>query len=134
MLKEFINKIFSIWGLSFKPGTDDMRQAPSIVTIKSIIKKGGNVQVFDPVAMSSAQKEFSVKELTHIKFCNSEYESLNIADAMILITEWRQFRQPDFLKIKSKLKTPLIFDGRNQYNPNYLKEIGIEYIGVGRSN
>jgi UDPglucose 6-dehydrogenase len=132
--KDLSNKIFSIWGLSFKPGTDDMREAPSIITIKSIIKKGGNVQVFDPVSMNNAIKEFTSNELRKIKFCDSEYESLDNSDAMILITEWRQFRQPDFLKIKSKLKTPLIFDGRNQYNPNYLKEIGIEYIGVGRSN
>lgn len=132
--KDLSHKIFSIWGLSFKPGTDDIREAPSIMTIKSILKNGGKVQVFDPVAMKSAKKEFSENELSQIKFCNSEYDSLNDADAMILITEWRQFRQPDFIKIKSILKTPLIFDGRNQYNPQYLKDNGIKYFGVGRSN
>ena len=132
--KDLSNKTFSIWGLSFKPGTDDMREAPSVVTIKSILGIGGKVQVFDPAAKDTAKIEFSNEELSKIKFCDSEYDTLIGADAMILITEWGQFRQPDFNRIKSVLNKPIIFDGRNQYNPDYLSECGFEYYGIGRSN
>jgi len=128
------NKVFSIWGLSFKPGTDDMREAPSTYLIRSIIENGGVVKAFDPIAMDSAKKEFKDDELLKISFCNSEYDALNNSDALILVTEWGQFRQPNFDMIKEKLKNPVIFDGRNQYNPDYLKKIGIEYYGIGRTN
>ena len=128
------NRFFSIWGLSFKPGTDDMREAPSKYLIKSIIKSGGKVRIYDPIAMDSAKKEFTEYELKSIFFCSSEYDVLNNSDALVLVTEWGQFRQPNFEKIIEKLKNPIIFDGRNQYNPQYLKNIGIEYYGIGRTN
>ncbi|MAJ43811.1 MAG: UDP-glucose 6-dehydrogenase [Candidatus Marinimicrobia bacterium] len=127
-------KVFAIWGLSFKPGTDDMREAPSIYLIRSIIESGGKIKAFDPIAMKSAQKEFNQEELTKITFCNSEYDTLDDSDALILVTEWAQFRQPNFEIIKDKLNYPIIFDGRNQYNPNFLKKIGMEYYGIGRTN
>jgi UDPglucose 6-dehydrogenase len=128
------DKIFSIWGLSFKPGTDDMREAPSVYLIKSIIKSGGVVKVYDPIAMETAKNEFSIEEKTKIIFCDSEYETLESSDAMALVTEWSQFRQPNFSTIKEYLNYPIIFDGRNQYDPNFLYENGIEYYGIGRTN
>lgn len=128
------NKVFSIWGLSFKPGTDDMREAPSTFLIKSIIGNGGVVKAFDPIAMESAKNEYNKSELLKITFCNSEYDALNNSDALILVTEWGQFRQPNLEMIKEKLNNPVIFDGRNQYNPDYLKKNGIEYYGIGRTN
>lgn len=127
-------KLFAIWGLSFKPGTDDMREAPSVFLIKSLIASGGIVKVFDPIAMKVAKNEFTEYEKKQIIFCNSEYETLVDADAMVLITEWNQFRQPDFFRIKESLKNPIIYDGRNQYDPDYLSEIGIKYYGIGRTN
>ncbi|MGY0408915.1 MAG: UDP-glucose dehydrogenase family protein, partial [Polaribacter sp.] len=106
---------FGLWGLSYKPGTDDMREAPSIYTIKALIKRGATVKVYDPKAMDTA-KGFYLKGIQNIIYCNSKYDVLKDASALILLTEWKEFRSPDFEEIKKQLKLPVIFDGRNQYN------------------
>ncbi len=121
---------FAIWGLAFKPKTDDMREAPSITIINGLIEAGATVQAFDPVAMDEANRVFG--ENSKIKYTHGNYDALKGADALLLITEWNQFRYPDFDKMKQLLKNPVIFDGRNQYNPKELKERGFSYYGIGR--
>ncbi len=121
---------FAIWGLSFKPKTDDMREAPAITIINGLIEAGAVVQAYDPVAIHAANKVFG--ENPQIKYTHGNYDALKGADALLLITEWNQFRYPDFDKMKNLLKTPVIFDGRNQYNPKELKEKGFTYYGIGR--
>ncbi len=122
------NKTFAIWGLSFKPKTNDMREAPSIDIINMLLKHGAKINVYDPQAISNAKLIF--KDI--ISYSSSAYEALNNANALILLTEWNEFRRPDFDLIKSMLKDNIIFDGRNQYNPILLKELGIKYINIGR--
>lgn len=129
-------KHFAIWGLAFKPGTDDMREAPSIVLINALIEAGATVSAFDPVAKETAKAEFPAAWVTdaRLQFFDFQYDVLKNADALILVTEWKRFRQPDFLAMKDVMNIPLIFDGRNQYDPVYLAECGFEYSGVGRRN
>jgi UDPglucose 6-dehydrogenase len=121
---------FGIWGLAFKPGTDDMREAPAIYIIKDLVKRGAKVNAYDPKAMGEAQ-EFYLKGV-EVTYVNSKYEALKDADAMILLTEWKEFRSPDFEEIKTLLKAPIIFDGRNQYNVFNLEEKGFEYYQIGK--
>ncbi|MDA3813523.1 MAG: UDP-glucose/GDP-mannose dehydrogenase family protein [Candidatus Cloacimonetes bacterium] len=121
---------FAIWGLAFKPNTDDMREAPAITIINGLIEAGAVVQAFDPVAMDEANRLFG--ENSRIKYTHGNYDALKGADALLLITEWNQFRYPDFDKVKDLLRKPVIFDGRNQYNPLELKEKGFTYYGIGR--
>lgn len=120
-------KTFAVWGLAFKPKTNDMREAPSITIIEYLLSQGANVQAYDPKAMDSAKAIFGNK----IKYAKASYEALKGADALLLLTEWNEFRRPDFDKIKSLLKTPIIFDGRNQYDRNRLKSKQIEYTCIG---
>ncbi len=136
----FINKIlkryggdikgkkFAVWGLAFKPETNDMREAPSINIINELLKAGASICAFDPKAKETAKKIFG----SEIEYASSSYNALKDADALILATEWNEFQNPDFDVIKSSLKEPVIFDGRNQYNPVILKEKGFEYHCVGR--
>ena len=121
---------FGIWGLSFKPGTDDMRESVSIYFVENIIELGGSVYVYDPKAMSNA-KNIYFKNLKGITYCSDKMDVLNGSDALILLTEWPEFRSPDFNKIKSKLKSPVLFDGKNQFDKNEMKNIGIEYHQIG---
>lgn len=121
-------KHFAVWGLSFKPNTDDMREAPSITIIKKLLEAGASVTAFDPVAMDSAK--FYLNEL--ISYSENEYDSLKDADALLILTEWNEFRNPDFDKIKSLLKEPLIFDGRNVYDLDDMKEKDFTYFSIGR--
>ena len=123
-------KTFAVWGLAFKPQTDDMREAPATVIIRALIAAGAKVRAFDPVAMQEAKRIFG--NLEGLSLCGDEYEALKGADAMLLITEWRQFRYPDFKRIKAELKEAVIFDGRNQYEPKALREMGFTYYGIGR--
>ncbi len=123
-------KTFAVWGLAFKPQTDDMREAPAIVIIRALIAAGAKIRAFDPVAMQEAKRIFG--NLEGLSLCGDEYEALKGADAMLLITEWRQFRYPDFKRIKAELKEAVIFDGRNQYDPKALRELGFTYYGIGR--
>ena len=128
--KDLAGKTFAVWGLAFKPQTDDMREAPSIVIINALLAAGASVKAYDPVAISEAQRIFG--DLPGLTLCKDEYEALKDSDAMLLITEWRQFRYPDFKRIKSEMKTAIIYDGRNQYEPTSLREMGFEYYGIGR--
>ncbi len=134
VIKRFGNdlsgKTIAIWGLSFKPKTDDMREAPSRVIIRILKEAGAKVVAYDPVAMEEAQRIFG--DDPQISYAEGNYEALKDSDALVLVTEWNQFRNPDFNAIKDRLKNPIIFDGRNQYNPNEMKELGFEYISIGR--
>ena len=124
-------KVFAVWGLAFKPGTDDMREAPAIYIIKELVKRGAEIQAYDPKAMEEA-KHFYLKDVENVYYLNSKYDTLNNADAMLLLTEWKEFRSPDFEEIKKQLKAPVIFDGRNQYNIFNLEEKGFEYYQIGK--
>ncbi|MFK8272410.1 UDP-glucose dehydrogenase family protein [Capnocytophaga canimorsus] len=122
-------KAFAIWGLAFKPETDDMREAPAIYVIKELVKRGAKIQAYDPKAIHEA-KIFYLKDID-IQYVESKYEALKGADAMILLTEWKEFRVPDFEEIAKLLKEKVIFDGRNQYNSFDLPSKGFEYIQIG---
>jgi UDPglucose 6-dehydrogenase len=122
---------FGIWGLAFKPGTDDMREAPAIYVIKELVKLGAHVKAYDPKAINEA-KEYYLKGVKNITYVTSKYDVLNDADALVLLTEWKEFRSPDFEKIKMQLKTPVLFDGRNQYNTFSLSKKGFEYYQIGK--
>ena len=122
-------KTFAIWGLSFKPKTNDMREAPAINIIEALLKHGAKVQTFDPKAINNAKEIFGDK----ITYANNAYDALKAADCLLLLTEWNEFRHPDFEKIKALLKTPLIIDGRNQYDKKQLKALNIEYICIGKT-
>ena len=121
---------FAIWGLSFKPNTDDIRESPSIATINELISHGASVKVYDPKAIENAKKYFAEYE-KNINYVNNKYEALVDMDALLLVTEWKEFLSPDFSRIKKLLKRPLIFDGRNQYDSEKLASIGIEYYQIG---
>lgn len=123
-------KTFGLWGLAFKPGTDDMREAPAIYIIKELVKRGAKVQAYDPKAIEEAQ-HFYLKEV-EVMYVESKYEALKGADAMILLTEWKEFRSPDFDEIANLLNEKVIFDGRNQYIAYDLEEQGFEYIRIGK--
>jgi len=125
-------KTFAIWGLSFKPKTDDMREAPSRVLMEALWNAGANVQAFDPESMEECQQIYGQRD--DLKLMGTKEEALNGADAMVLVTEWQQFKSPDFKKLISLLKTPVIFDGRNQYSLEYMAEYGITYYSIGRGN
>ncbi len=122
-------KTFAIWGLSFKPETDDMREASSIDLVQSLLAAGAMVVVYDPKAMEQA-KNIYFKDM-NIVYKDNKYDALNNADAMVLVTEWKEFRSPDFYEIKKRLRHAVIFDGRNQYNATRLNKIGISYYQIG---
>ncbi len=124
------DKIVAIWGLSFKPNTDDMREAPSRVIIDRLIREGAKIQAFDPIAENQARRVFS--DNPQITYFKRNYDALKGADCMALITEWNLFRNPDFDLMKKLMKAPVIFDGRNQYDPEDMKEKGFEYFSIGR--
>ncbi len=126
-------KNFAVWGLSFKPDTDDMRYAPSVTIIRELVSKGAKITAYDPKAMEEAQKKY-LSDLTNVTYAENKYEALQNADALILITEWKEFRQPNFEKIANLLKEPLIFDGRNQYDKKWLKKFGFKYYQIGVGN
>ena len=125
------DRTFAVWGLAFKPGTDDMREAPSIYVIQELVKRGARIKAYDPKAMHEAQS-FYLKEVENIDYFNSKYETLADVDAMILLTEWKEFRSPDFEELKMKMKNPIIFDGRNQYSHLRLEQKGFEYYQIGK--
>ena len=118
---------FGVWGLSFKPDTDDMREASSITIINSLLEKGATIKAYDPKAMNAAKNIFKDK----IEYCDNRFEVVDNSDALILITEWKEFRNPNFEIIKEKLNNPVIFDGRNQYDKKYLNELGFSYYQIG---
>ena len=123
-------KHFALWGLAFKPNTDDMREASSRVLIHELIKAGATITAYDPVAMIEAKRIF--KDEKHLSFVDTQDDALKNADALIIVTEWTAFRSPDFGLIKSSLKAPFIFDGRNLYDPKAVRSLGFEYFPIGR--
>lgn len=128
------DRTFAVWGLAFKPGTDDMREAPSVVLINSLINAGAKVRAFDPVARETARKEFPESWFAdgRLQIVEGQYEAAIDADALFLVTEWKPFRRPDFRALKRLLNTPLIIDGRNQYDREQVKLEGFSYYGIGR--
>ena len=122
---------FALWGLSFKPETDDMRDAASIVVVKELTMRGAKVQAYDPKAIHEAKTQY-LKDNPGISYAESKYAALKNADGLILLTEWKEFRSPDFEELKAQLSNPIIFDGRNQYNAFKLEERGWEYYQIGK--
>ena len=121
---------FALWGLAFKPNTDDMREAPSRVLIAELLQRGAQVQAYDPVAMSEARRVLPVTPA--LVFAAGAMAALQDADALVIVTEWKEFRSPDFARIRSALRQPVIFDGRNMFAPAVVAEAGIEYHAIGR--
>ena len=128
---------FAVWGLAFKPNTDDMREASARVLLAELLRRGASVAVFDPVAMTEARRvlelDLEPALLARVRFAASPMDALSGADALAIVTEWKAFRSPDFEQIKARLKEPVIFDGRNLFEPADMAEAGIEYHGIGRS-
>jgi UDPglucose 6-dehydrogenase len=127
-------KTIALWGLAFKPNTDDMREAPALVLIDTLVKAGAKVQAFDPVAHETAPHALQQQgtDMSAVRFADSAYGALEGADGLALVTEWNEFRTPDFDKIKSMLKSPVVFDGRNLWKPDSLRKRGFTYYGIGR--
>ncbi|MCV2361470.1 UDP-glucose/GDP-mannose dehydrogenase family protein [Paucibacter sp. TC2R-5] len=123
---------FAIWGLAFKPNTDDMREAPALVVVQELIRLGATVTAYDPVAMPEAKRVLG--DLRSLSFCERAEQALAGADALVLVTEWKEFKSPDFDAIKAALKQPVVFDGRNQYEPSLMKVLGLEHHGIGRGS
>lgn len=123
-------KHFALWGLAFKPNTDDMREASSRVLINELIKAGASITAYDPVAMDEGKRIFKGEK--HLTFADTQDEAIKNADALIIVTEWTEFRSPDFALIKSSLKSPMIFDGRNLYDPKAVRALGFNYYPIGR--
>ena len=121
-------KTFALWGLAFKPRTDDMREAPSIYTTYELVSRGATVKGYDPASMKEARRVLGSK----IQLSEDSYSLLQGADALLIMTEWQEFRDPDFERIKSLLKSPMIFDGRNLFEPADMKKMGFEYFCIGR--
>jgi UDPglucose 6-dehydrogenase len=128
--ENLVGKHFAVWGLAFKPNTDDMREATSRVLIHDLLQAGATVTVYDPVAMLEAKRIF--KDLAGLNYAETPNQALNHADALVIVTEWKEFRSPNFSQIKQKLKANIIFDGRNMYDPQAVKSAGIEYRSIGR--
>ena len=133
ILKHFDNdvkgKTIAVWGLAFKPKTDDMREAPSITIINTLLEQGANIKAYDPKAIESAKFHFGNK----ITYTKGSYEALENAEALLLLTEWNEFRNPDFERIKTLMKSPVIFDGRNQYNNKNIEELGFTCYRIGKA-
>ena len=132
--KDLSDRVIGVWGLAFKPGTDDIREAPAVVLLHELIGAGARVKAHDPVAMDAARRELPGEWFRdgRLVFAADQYEAIKGADAMALVTEWKPFRHPDFDRIKRAMRQPIIFDGRNQYDPAVLRRMGFEYKGIGR--
>jgi UDPglucose 6-dehydrogenase len=125
---ELKGRSIAIWGLAFKPRTDDMREAPAITIINELLNSGASVSAYDPEATHTARGIFGDR----IRLCDRSYEALNGADALAVVTEWNEFREPDFTKMRELLKTPVVFDGRNIYAPAQMRALGFSYFSIGR--
>jgi UDPglucose 6-dehydrogenase len=125
---ELAGRTIAVWGLSFKPGTDDIREAPSLVLLGSLLESGCRVQVHDPVAQENVRALFGER----VRYCGHHYDALDGADALAIVTEWSEFRNPDFAAVKRRMRSPVIFDGRNLYDPKRMQSLGITYFGIGR--
>jgi UDPglucose 6-dehydrogenase len=121
---------FAIWGLAFKPNTDDVREAPSLEIIAGLTVRGADVVAYDPVAMPAARRVLGLSQ--HLEFAATPMDAVNGADALVVVTEWKEFRSPDFGALARALKQPLVFDGRNLYDPALVRGAGLEYFSIGR--
>jgi UDPglucose 6-dehydrogenase len=121
-------KVIAVWGLAFKPRTDDIREAPALVFIDELLRRGASVRAYDPKATVLARRVLK----DQVKLCAKSYEAVEGADALAVVTEWAEFREPDFPRIKALMRRPAVFDGRNIYNPHVLRELGFHYEGIGR--
>jgi UDPglucose 6-dehydrogenase len=135
--EDLTGRHFAVWGLAFKPNTDDMREAPARVLLRQLLSRGATVAAFDPVAMAEARRvlelDLDADQFSRLRFAATPMDALLEADALVIVTEWKTFRSPDFDAVKARLKQPLVFDGRNLFEPEQMAEIGIEYHGIGRS-
>jgi UDPglucose 6-dehydrogenase len=127
--EDLTGRAVAVWGLAFKPNTDDMREAPSLVTIEGLLARGAKVVAHDPVAMDEARRHLGDR----ISYASTNYATLDGADALVIHTEWHPYRRPDFVRMKSAMKTPLVFDGRNLWDPDSMAEKGFEYYCIGRA-
>ena len=125
---ELKDKTIAVWGLAFKPRTDDMREAPSIPIIERLLQRGARIKAYDPAAAPVARRIFDGR----IALCEKSYEALADADALAIVTEWNEFREPDFGKMRSLMKAPVVFDGRNIYSPEHMRALGFTYFSIGR--
>jgi UDPglucose 6-dehydrogenase len=125
---ELAGKVIAIWGLAFKPRTDDIREAPALVLIDRMLELGANVSVHDPEAMNNVREIYGDK----IKYASQPLDVLEAADALVICTEWSEFRHPEFCEVKRRMTTPVVFDGRNLYDPEQMREEGITYYSIGR--
>jgi UDPglucose 6-dehydrogenase len=125
---ELSGKTFAIWGLAFKPRTDDMREAPAVTILEVLLGKGARLQAYDPVAMERARRYFGAR----VTFAPGPYEAVEGADALFVVTEWSEFRTPDLERVKTVMREPVVFDGRNVFDPGEMKELGFTYYGIGR--
>ena len=130
--EDLTGRNFGVWGLAFKPNTDDMREAPSRVIITELVRRGASICAYDPVAMPEAQR--TLEGVPRLTYATSQAQALEGADALVIITEWKEFKSPDFDAMKAALKQPVVIDGRNLYEPSLMAELGIEYSGIGRSS
>ena len=121
-------KVIAVWGLAFKPRTDDLREAPALAVIQELLARGAAVRAYDPKAVPAARRLLGDR----VTFCQRSYEAVEGADALVLATEWNEFREPDFERVRTLMRRPAIFDGRNIYNPRHLRELGFHYEGIGR--
>jgi UDPglucose 6-dehydrogenase len=126
--QDLSGRTFAVWGLAFKPRTDDMREAPSLVVVDELLKAGAKVRAHDPEALENARRTFGDR----VSYHKTNYEALAGADALIILTEWNEFRHPNFQRIRSMLKEPVIFDGRNLYDPDLIKALDFKYYSIGR--
>jgi UDPglucose 6-dehydrogenase len=132
--KDLKGKTFAMWGLAFKPNTDDIREASALTIIDLLVNAGAKVRAYDPIAADNVRKTVKPAwiEERQVAFLDDQYDALEGADALLLVTEWKQFRNPDFDVVKKRLRGPVIFDGRNQYDPQEVRSLGFEYYGIGR--
>jgi UDPglucose 6-dehydrogenase len=121
-------RTMALWGLAFKPRTDDMREAPAITIVEKLLSMGATVRAYDPEAVETARRVFADR----ITYCDHSYDALDGADALAVVTEWNEFREPDFAKMKQLLKSPVVFDGRNIYSPDMMRGLGFQYFSIGR--
>jgi UDPglucose 6-dehydrogenase len=126
--QELRGRTTAVWGLAFKPRTDDMREAPSIAIINKLLDGGASVRAYDPEASETARRIFG----NRLTICDEGYDALRDADALAIVTEWNEFREPDFKRIRQLLKSPVVFDGRNIYSPEQMRALGFTYFSIGR--
>jgi UDPglucose 6-dehydrogenase len=121
-------KVIALWGLAFKPRTDDMREAPAITIIERLLELGASVRAYDPEASAAARRLFGDR----IALSERSYDALSGADALAVVTEWNEFREPDFARMRQLMRAPVVFDGRNIYSPAHMRALGFTYISIGR--